>query len=277
MHDISVSLAEDLDRRLRTVRFGRPATVRARLGSTQDEARRLAREGAPEGALVWAIEQTRGRGRSDRGWDSPPGAGLWFSVILRPALPAAEVAFITILAGVAVAEALNATAGGAVRLKWPNDLLLGEVKLGGILAEAETAGGNVAFVVLGVGVNLRRPAGGFDSAISPPPAVLADAADGYAYAADGPAGIGPAGLLAAVLASLEDWYGRLLAGGAEAVRARWLELSATIGMEVEAQTATGAVRGRAIDLAANGSLVLETAGGRVEVGTGEVIHLRPRA
>ena len=266
MDDTEVTLATDLSANLATSWLGRPATVLAAVRSTQDEARRLARAGAGEGTLVWARQQTRGRGRVDRRWSSPPGAGLWFSVILRPRLAPATVAFLTILAGVAVAEALNRVVAGAVRLKWPNDLFVGEAKLGGILAEAETTGSAVDFVVLGIGVNLHRPPGGFDPAIVPPPADLTGAAA---------TAVRPAETLAAILLELEARYDQLLAEGPAAAREAWLALSSTVGRDVEAQLGGGSVRGRAVDLAPDGSLVLETPdGGRLSVASGEVIHLR---
>ena len=265
MDDREVTLARDLAGCLRTSRMGREAVVRASVASTQDEARSMARDGAGEGALVWALEQTSGRGRVDRAWSSPPGAGLWFSVVLRPRLAPEAVAFITIVAGVAVAEALNGATDGPVHLKWPNDLLLGEAKLGGILAEAETTGADVDFVVLGIGVNLHRPPGGFDPAIVPPPAVLEDSTEALPS---------PSETLAAILLVLEARYDELLAQGPGPARAAWLALSATIGHRVEAQLGGRTVTGRAVDLAPDGNLVLETPTGRVAVASGEVIHLR---
>lgn len=133
-----------------------------------------------------------------------------------------------------MATALQRVTGAEVRLKWPNDLLLGGAKLGGILAEAESAGGRIAFVVLGVGVNLHRPPGGFDPAIDPPPAALEDSG--------GSAG-SPAAVLAAVLADLESTYDTLAAGGAGDIRRRWLDLSDT----VEAASAPGSQAPRSRD------------------------------
>jgi BirA family transcriptional regulator, biotin operon repressor / biotin---[acetyl-CoA-carboxylase] ligase len=127
-----------------------------RIGSTSDVARRLAEGGAPAGTTVVADEQLSGRGRVGRSWSSPAGLGVWVSLVSRPpSLP--RPGLLPLLVGLEVARALDAFAGpGAVRLKWPNDVLLGGRKLGGILCEATWAEGAPAFVVIGVGVNVQH-------------------------------------------------------------------------------------------------------------------------
>ena len=127
-------LETGLTSRLTTRHFGRPFHLFERLGSTQDEARRQAQEGAVHGTLVWALEQTAGRGRMDRSWVSKRGAGLWFSLVLRPQGDPNAAALLSLAAGVGVVRAMPATA--PARLKWPNDVLLNGRKLAGILAEA---------------------------------------------------------------------------------------------------------------------------------------------
>jgi BirA family biotin operon repressor/biotin-[acetyl-CoA-carboxylase] ligase len=124
----------------------------ARVGSTNDVARGLAVGGAPAGTLALAEEQVAGRGRVGRGWSSPPGLGLWFSAVARPS---SDPGPLPLRVGLAVAEALDAFSGGAViQLKWPNDLLIGGRKLGGILCEGCWEAGGAGFVVVGVGLNL---------------------------------------------------------------------------------------------------------------------------
>ena len=134
----------------------RVPAVRAfrRVGSTNDVARRLAIEGAPAGTVVVADEQVAGRGRAGRVWSSPPGLGLWLSVVARPpALP--EPAALPLLVGLEAARALDPFLDGdPVQVKWPNDLLLHGRKVGGILCEAVWAGDAPAFVVVGIGVNV---------------------------------------------------------------------------------------------------------------------------
>src|SRR5690606_32440199 len=113
----------------------------SRVDSTNLVLRRLAAGGAPEGAVVAADEQTAGRGRRGRGWVSAPGSGIWMSVLLRPRLDPARWGLLTLMAAVAVREAVAAVTGVNTRIKWPNDLLVGDRKACGILLEAGAAGG----------------------------------------------------------------------------------------------------------------------------------------
>lgn len=123
------------------------------VGSTNDVARELAAAGAPTGTVVLAEEQRRGRGRAGRAWSSDPGLGLWLSMILRP--PAERLAALPIAVGLQVARALDPWAvHSPVMMKWPNDLLIGDRKLAGILCEASWAGGRSDHVIVGIGMNL---------------------------------------------------------------------------------------------------------------------------
>lgn len=128
----------------------------ARAGSTNDVARRLADGGAAPGSVVLADEQTVGRGRVGRHWVSPPGLGIWLSLVARPrALP--EPALLPLVVGVAVARALDPFAGsGAVQVKWPNDLLVHGSKVGGILCEGAWEEGAPSYVVVGIGLNVLQ-------------------------------------------------------------------------------------------------------------------------
>jgi BirA family biotin operon repressor/biotin-[acetyl-CoA-carboxylase] ligase len=172
---------ENLSRALITAR-GRPGGTAAGVyyytvaGSTNDLAARLAAEGAPEGTIVMADAQTAGRGRSGRTWFSPPGAGLYVSIVLRPAAvcepgsPAPPwVRLVTLAAGVAIAAGLRAATGLPLELKWPNDIVVADRsaptaaarrwrKLAGILVEAQTAAGELQHLVLGYGINVAPAA-----------------------------------------------------------------------------------------------------------------------
>jgi BirA family biotin operon repressor/biotin-[acetyl-CoA-carboxylase] ligase len=125
-------------------------------GSTNNDAMTAARNGAPHGTVIFADEQTAGRGRGDHAWHSAAGQGLYVSVILRVPLPASRLPLLPLAGGLAAAEALRVASGLTVDLRWPNDLLLGPRKTGGILAEAQTDAGAVAFAVMGIGINVHQ-------------------------------------------------------------------------------------------------------------------------
>lgn len=226
-------------------------------GSTNDIAARLAALGAEEGAVVAADAQTAGRGRLGRVWFSPPGAGLYVSVILRPA----PTALLTLAAGVAVAEGVQAATGLAADLKWPNDLIVGRRKLAGILAEAAAQGSGLEYVVLGFGVNLR-------AAAYPPD--LAPRATSIEAETNRPAD--RALILVEILAALAARYADLQAGRFDAILGAWRQRATPTlgGALVEWDSGGGVVRGRAEGIDDSGALLVR-AGGRIErLTAGEV-------
>jgi BirA family biotin operon repressor/biotin-[acetyl-CoA-carboxylase] ligase len=211
---------------------------------------RLASEGAPAWTLVAAGHQTAGRGRAGRSWIDRPGRALLCSVVLRPDLAPDRLGLVSLAAGASMAEAASELSGRAVRCKWPNDLVLGEEKVGGILAESEISEGVVRHVVVGVGVNLEAPAGVQEAG------ALGD--------------VDPERLLAGFL----GWLSRLLERPGD-VPGRWGAVADTLGRHVEAVPVEGdAVRGVAVDVDATGALVVDTDAGRVRVAVGDVYHVR---
>ena len=126
-----------------------------RLRSTNTTAYRLAQQSAPEWTVVVADVQTEGRGREGKKWESPKG-GLWFSILLRPRIPALRLSLLQFSAAIATREALENETGVNVKVKWPNDLVLGTAKLGGILIESKTLGDSVSFAIVGIGVNINQ-------------------------------------------------------------------------------------------------------------------------
>jgi BirA family biotin operon repressor/biotin-[acetyl-CoA-carboxylase] ligase len=151
--------AQSLLHELAGLRFGHPLYLFQRIGSTNDEARRLAQAAAPEGLLVVAEAQTAGRGRAGRRWLTPAGSALAFSLVLRPAIPPAQATRLTMIAGLAVCEAIELVTGLPVSLKWPNDIWLAGQKAGGILVETATTAGDdqpVEYAVVGIGLNVHE-------------------------------------------------------------------------------------------------------------------------
>ncbi len=231
-------------------------------GSTNLVAKELAAAGAPEGTLVLTEEQTAGRGRLGRRWVAPFGSSLLMSVLLRPALPPAEVPSLGLSAAVAVAAAVQRCTGLSPGLKWPNDLLLEGRKAGGILLELAAEGDMVHHAVLGVGLNVNvAPAswpGEVASRATSLAAVLGRAVDRLA-------------LLRGILAELEERYRIWQEGGFAALRAEWIERNVTLGREVTVATPRGVVRGRAWDVDREGRLLLDLEDGeRLALAAGEV-------
>jgi BirA family biotin operon repressor/biotin-[acetyl-CoA-carboxylase] ligase len=137
-----------------------------RTDSTNSDAQAAARSAAPHGSVYFADEQLAGRGRGDHAWRSASGEGLYASIVLRPRIPAHRLPLLPLAAGLAAAEAIHAVCGLAIDLRWPNDLLIGPRKVGGILVEAKNSGSAVDFAVVGVGINVHQRT--FEAGLSTP-------------------------------------------------------------------------------------------------------------
>lgn len=135
-------------------------------GSTSTDALEAARAGAAHGSVYFADEQLAGRGRGEHAWRSAAGEGLYASVLLRPPMPAGRLHLLPLAAGLAAADAIRAASGLTIDLRWPNDLLIGGRKVGGILVESKTEGSEVAFAVVGIGINVHQR--GFAPGLSTP-------------------------------------------------------------------------------------------------------------
>lgn len=230
------------------------------LPSTMDECRRQAAAGAPEGLLVWAGEQTAGRGRRGRSFASPPG-NLYLSLLLRPQRAAAEGAQLGFVAAVALAEAVAALlpeGARRVRLKWPNDLLIDRAKASGTLLEGQPgAGGRLDWLILGIGVNVAT-----HPADTPYPATSLAAAGATASAAD---------LLAALADAFVAWHETWQDRGFAPIRAAWLDRAAGLGEPIRVNLSQGSLEGRFADLDETGILWIELpGGGRRAVATGDL-------
>jgi BirA family biotin operon repressor/biotin-[acetyl-CoA-carboxylase] ligase len=226
--------------------------------STQVEAARLAAGGASEGTVVTATHQSAGRGRRGRQWLDAPGESLLMSVVLRPPIPPGLAPQLSLVAAVAVADALG-RAGVTAAIRWPNDVMVGKRKICGLLPEAVTTReGALEHVILGIGLNVNQR--------DFPAPILALATSlrietGRERLVEG--------MLDAVLAALGVWYLRFVDGGLGALLPAWLERAQGIGSR--ARTADGR-EGIALGLAADGALLLRTDGGEmVRVVAGEVM------
>ena len=252
-------LARDVKRGLGTAVVGRRVRCYRSLRSTMDAARRLAEGGAPEGTVVLAERQTRGRGRFDREWVSPPGQNLTFSVVLRP--PLERMRTLNMAASVAIVDAVRATTGMAATVKWPNDVRVNGKKVAGVLIEAR-AGEADGYAVLGVGLNINH---------DPTPSLTPPAAATSLAAATGrPVERLP--VLRAFLRSLDVLYAPDADG--EALFQRWRGLLDTLGRRVRVAwggDGRAVAEGVAVDVERNGDLVVRRDDGTTAaVNAGEV-------
>ena len=238
--------------------FSRRVLWYADVGSTNDVAATLADRGEPEGTVVIADAQSAGRGRHGRTWASPPGAGLYMSIVMRPAPHA--VSLLTIGAGVALADGIQAATGLHPDLKWPNDVYISGRKLAGILAEAGTSMGGGPHVVLGCGVNLMPAAY--------PPDVAARATS---IESELGRPIDRGLLLVECLAALDLRYRELQSRASAAVIARWRDRAVSMfGRRVEWDVAGVTRHGVAEDIDETGALLVRDGAARARVISGEV-------
>jgi BirA family transcriptional regulator, biotin operon repressor / biotin---[acetyl-CoA-carboxylase] ligase len=233
--------------------------------STNAVARERARAGSPEGLVVVAEHQTAGRGRLDRTWVAPARSSAVFSMVLRPAVPAADWPWLPLLTGYVVGKTLRA-AGYDAGVKWPNDVLVGDRKVAGILVErVETPDGAAAIVGVGLNVSLTRDE-------LPVPTATSLLLEG---------GTEPdrTQVLVDLLVALREAYDAWTAGGADAttrLRSSYAAACVTVGRDVRVELPAGRVlTGRATGVDAGGRLVVTGPEGETVVGAGDVVHVRP--
>jgi len=222
--------------------------------STNDVVEHLAKSGAREGLVVFAESQTRGRGRHGRAWSSPRGKGLWFSVLLRPALPPAAASRITVAASVAVARAIRQTCCVDARIKWPNDVILNGRKVAGILTELRAEADEILLAILGIGIDVNCAIEDF------PPEVAKIATSlqiETGHAQDRVA------LAAQVLGEFDECYHAALADF-ETVADEWARLCTTLGRQIVVAIAQRRIEGFAHALDGDGALLVRKDDGRIE-------------
>ena len=216
--------------------------------STQSVLARLARDGAADGTVVTARHQTTGRGRRDRSWWDAPGESLLMSVLLRPAIATAQVSQLSLVAAIAVTDAIASVAAVCASIRWPNDVLVDGAKLCGILPDAVChADGRVQHAILGIGINVNQRAF---------PAGLAETATSLALVTGRPAD--SAHLERAVLTALDARYDTWLTAGFEALRDAWRSRSCTLGTRVALPEGA---HGIAVDVAPDGALLVDVGQG----------------
>jgi biotin-[acetyl-CoA-carboxylase] ligase BirA-like protein len=247
---------------LKTEFIGQEIHHFAEVTSTNDVAKEMARKGAEEGTVVISEKQTLGRGRLGRVWASPQG-GIWFSIVLRPRVTPKEASKLTFVAAVAVARAIREMFELDVEIKWPNDVLIGGKKVCGILTETSTTGEVVDFVVVGIGINANVSLDSFPEGFRNSVTSLMK---------ERMQEIKREEFLRALLEEMERYYMILLRKDFDLILEEWRKLASFLGQHVEVTSFDQKIRGRAVDVDSDGSLIVKLTDGRVKkVMTGDVI------
>jgi BirA family biotin operon repressor/biotin-[acetyl-CoA-carboxylase] ligase len=235
------------------------------LGSTQARAHELARGGVTR-ALVAAREQTAGRGRLTRRWESPRGGGIYFSVLFRPSLPSSEVHLVNIAAALSVSEAVRSLLGVETSLKWPNDLLLSRPsggKICGILSESVFRGASLDYCVTGVGINFYEPKG---------PGFAGPRAGGLCP--EGAEEPDAAALLSRIVGIFFGWIGAMEREGSARMMKLYRGQCASVGQAVTVETGTETLTGLCSGIGDSGELIVDTPEGPRRFHAADVTHAR---
>jgi len=247
---------------LKTEFIGHEINYFAEVTSTNDVAKELAAKGAKEGTVVLAETQTQGKGRLGRRWLSPKG-GIWFSVILRPKITAKDSYQLTFMAAVVIAKTIRKMFKVDAEIKWPNDVLVNERKVCGILTESRVRGDAMDFAVIGIGVNANVDLASFPKDLRSSVTSLEAEVKGE---------VGRERFLCALLKELENYYTMIQQKKFEFVLEEWKSLTTLFGAHVEVTSFEGKVRGLAVGVNRNGGLEVLLKNGTIrKVLSGDVV------
>lgn len=258
-------LPTEIGSRLSTTIIGREIHYFNEIDSTNNYGKKLAIDGCPEGTIVVTESQNTGRGRLARGWFSPFGQGIWLSVILRPPFSPQEAPKCTLMAAAAVNQAIMNITHIDSGIKWPNDILCRGKKLVGILTEMSAEMDSINHIVIGMGINVNIAAEEL-------PPELADIATSLAIETGGR--VSRLELLTEVLKQLEYYYQLVVSDGFGPVFDVWRAMSVTLGQEVDVFGFNRQFAGVAVDIDADGALLVQTEHGVEKVLAGDV-SIRP--
>lgn len=238
----------ELESVLTTKTFGQHIIYTESAASTNVIAKEAARKGAPEGTIVVAEEQTSGKGRLQRGWFSPYAKGIWFSLVLRPSFAPVQASKCTLMVAVALTRVFRRKGLTQVGIKWPNDLLVGERKLVGILTEMDATMEAINYIVIGIGINT-------DVVRVDLPDELKDIATSFLMEG---IRVSRKELFNEVLQELEICYEEVQTQGFEHILDEWRKYSITLGQDIRVITPGNTYNGKAIDIDADGCLLVQT-------------------
>jgi len=266
MEASSSILSEQIRDGLTTRWLGKTIHCYDAVESTNLLAIEMAQKGAPEGTVVLADQQLSGRGRGNRSWHSPAGVGVYCSIVLRPKMAPAKGQLITLMAGVSIVKAISLRTGLSPRVKWPNDILINDRKVAGILLESRVSGAQIVYAVLGFGINVNN-----DSADLPED--IRVKASSLLIELKKPVDRGT--LVMEIFAELERIYERFQRDDFPLILEQWRHYSSTLGQRVRIWQKDEATEGIAVDLTEDGGLLLKVEGGKqIVVHAGDVEYLR---
>lgn len=264
---MKLGTSESIKKFLNTETLGKTIYSFEEVGSTNEIAFELARNGAPEGTIVIADSQTRGKGRLSRNWISPPGVNLYISAVFRPPIYSEDAPFLTLVASIAVAEAVKNMGADAI-IKWPNDVLVNGKKVAGVLTQMQTKGDRVDFVMLGVGVNINmtremmeQDMGDVAQIATSLRELLGQEVDRVRFSAD-------------LINELEIWYTKFLREGKSAIIREWTERWGAVNRRVQVRYNEIQIEGIALGLDRNGYLLVKKDDDTVEkIIAGDILLL----
>lgn len=246
--------ANEIQLGLQTKTLGKMIHYEESVETTQKIAHTLAGEGVPEGTLVVAEEQHGGKGRLMRPWYSPKYSGIWMSLILRPKIPFQQAPQLTLLAAVAVAQAIEHTTNLKPQIKWPNDILINRKKLTGILTEMQAESDRIHSVIIGIGMNVNQQKNDF-------PEELQEIATSLLI--EGHKKVSRAKVIQEILVRIEALYEQFLEEGFLPIKKLWESYAISLGQEIKATTVNNVIIGKAIGITDEGVLLLEDSSGKV--------------
>lgn len=257
--------SESLFKQLKSEKFGKSIYSFEEVGSTNEVAHELAINGAPEGTVVISDSQTRGKGRLERKWISPSGKNIYISIIFRPAIEARDAPFLTLVSSIALAEAIR-NEGTDAFIKWPNDVLIDDRKVAGVLTEMTEKGGSVDFVIVGLGVNINMTDQDMDEEMGE----VAEIATSLRMATGRE--INRVNMIVNLIEEIEHWYNKYLEKGKPPIVKEWMGRWGAINRRVLAKFNGEEIVGVAIGINENGYLMIKKDDGNVErIITGDVI------
>ena len=262
--DLTLLLPHKLKDKLNTRYIGKEIHYFREVDSTNEVAKKLAREGAPEGTVIIAESQSRGKGRRGKKWISPLG-GAWLSIILRPNTLPINAPQLTFIAGIAAAQTIKDEYGLDAGIKWPNDVLIDNKKVCGVLTEISTEIDTIDYIVTGIGIDAN-----IDVNLLPPE--LRDTTTSIKSELDHD--ISRMILVQKFLGNFETMYDEFNKGNFQEILRKWRQLSKTIGRQVEIRKGTEFIRGEAVGVNSKGALILELEDGTLQkIISGECRHI----